>query len=187
MKARCNLTFNKFLYLIQSIFTKVLNVSQYHMSWSSECTCVDWHSNIYHGYPAARSRQPCGFVPRLWVGLHRQLRSTEEDQQPVKVSQNTHASVGRTMHAHLSVITLWQHATAALLHRVHKGWSGFTCRPRGGGRTGGVVYAFITQPWRRAFRLSELESAQCCENKESRQMKPHSTRNKHLKSIVLNA
>ncbi len=51
----------------------------------------------------------------------------------------------------------------------------------------GVVYAFITQPWRRAFCLSELESAQCCENKESRQMKPHSTRNKHLKSIVLNA
>jgi len=26
------------------------------------------HSNIYHSYPAVMTRQPCGFVPRPWVG-----------------------------------------------------------------------------------------------------------------------
>lgn len=124
------------------------------MSCSFECTCVNLHSNIYHSmYSCPAVMQLC---PKALGGLHRQLKSTEEDQQPVKVSQNTHASVGRTMHAHFSVITLRLHVTATLLHRVHKGWSGFTCWPRGGGRTGGGAWgtrhrAAVTQsvppPW----------------------------------------
>ncbi len=69
MKARCNLTFNKFLYLIQSIFTKVLNVSQYHMSWSSECTCVDWHSNIYHRLPSSKEQAAMRLCPKALGGF----------------------------------------------------------------------------------------------------------------------
>lgn len=143
MKVRFRLR-DQHILIVNTILTVSSQTRSPHMRCSSECTCVGLHSSsIYHSMyssPAVMSRQQCGSVPKALDGLHRQLRSTEEDQQPVKVSQNTHASVGRTMHAHFSVITLRQHATAALLHRVHKGWSVFTCWPRGGGLAGGGAW-----------------------------------------------
>lgn len=73
------------------------------------------HIQVLPQLPSSGDQAAMWLCPKALSGLHRPLRSIEEDRQPVKVSQNTHASVGRTMHAHFSQITLRQYVTANAL------------------------------------------------------------------------